>query len=73
MAQAARKVALLPSDEQRRIDKLRHERKEELDLPPSTGRNTKLGKRVEKPAEPPAGGPSGQKVGVKHDRKHTNK
>ena len=69
----ARKVfAPLPPDDQRRVTRLGHE-PEELHQPPSTGRTTKLGRKVEKPAEPPAGGPSGQKAGVKDDRKHTNK
>lgn len=40
---------------------------------PSTGRNTKLGRRVEKPQDPSAGGPSGQKEIAKHNKKHTNK
>jgi hypothetical protein len=70
MARAtARKVEAQAPDDQRRVKRLQ----QELDLPPSTGRATKLGKKVEKPAEPPAGGPSGQKIGVRHDRKHTNK
>jgi hypothetical protein len=40
---------------------------------PSTGRNTKLGRKVEKPAEPKAGGPSGQTDRARHDKKHANK
>jgi len=40
---------------------------------PSVGRNTKLGRKVEKPQDPKAGGPSGQHDGARHDRKHTNK
>ena len=40
---------------------------------PSTGRATKLGRRVEKPQDPKAGGPSGQKDRARHDKKHANK
>lgn len=40
---------------------------------PTTGRNTKLGRRVEKPQDPKAGGPSGQKDNAKHNKKHANK
>jgi hypothetical protein len=68
----ARKVAHLPADNQRRGKHLKSQ-PEDLDLPPSTGRTTKLGRKVEKPAGPPPGGPSGQKDGARHDRKHANK
>lgn len=44
-----------------------------LDQPPSTGRTTALGRKVEKPADDSVAGPSGQKDRVHHDRKHTNK
>ena len=40
---------------------------------PTTGRTTKLGRRVEKPQDPKAGGPSGQKDNAKHNKKHANK
>jgi hypothetical protein len=40
---------------------------------PTVGRNTKLGRKVEKPQDPKAGGPSGQHDAGRHDRKHTNK
>jgi len=40
---------------------------------PSTGRATKLGRRVEKPQDPKAGGPSGQKDRARHDKRHANK
>lgn len=40
---------------------------------PSTGRNSKLGRKVEKPRDPKAGGPSGQHDASRHDRKHANK
>jgi hypothetical protein len=39
---------------------------------PSTGRNSRLGRKVEKPADPKAGGPSGQKDRAKHDKRHAN-
>ncbi|AMO23256.1 hypothetical protein GCM10027034_42620 [Ramlibacter solisilvae] len=72
MAQpAARKVAPLSPDEQRHGKHLKTQ-PAELDLPPSTGRNTKLGRKVEKPDDPKPGGPSGQKVETR-DRKHANK
>jgi len=40
---------------------------------PSVGRNTKLGRKVEKPQDPKAGGPSGQHDAARHDKRHTNK
>ena len=40
---------------------------------PSTGRNSRLGRKVEKPSDPKAGGPSGQKDRGKHDKRHANK
>jgi hypothetical protein len=45
----------------------------ELYKNPTTGRNTKLGRKVEKPAEPKIGGPSGQTDRAKHDKRHANK
>jgi hypothetical protein len=69
----ARKVlAHVPPDDQRRVKRLKTD-PEELYQAPSTGRNTKLGRKVEKPDDPGPGGPSGQKVVTRHDRKHTNK
>jgi hypothetical protein len=44
-----------------------------LDQPPSTGRTTRLGRKVEKPGEGSVAGPSGQKDRVHHDKKHANK
>ena len=40
---------------------------------PSTGRTTKLGRKVEKPEDPKAGGPSGQQDKGRHDKRHANK
>ena len=40
---------------------------------PSTGRNTKMGRKVEKPRDPKSGGPSGQKERARHDKRHANK
>ena len=40
---------------------------------PSTGRNTRLGRKVEKPRDPKSGGPSGQKERARHDKRHANK
>lgn len=40
---------------------------------PSTGRTTRLGRKVEKPSDGCAAGPSGQHESTKHDSKHTNK
>jgi hypothetical protein len=40
---------------------------------PNTGRNTRLGKKVEKPRDPKSGGPSGQKDRARHDKRHANK
>lgn len=45
----------------------------ELYKNPTTGRNTKLGRKVEKPQDPKGGGPSGQKDRAKHDKRHANK
>lgn len=45
----------------------------ELFKNPTTGRNTKLGKKVEKPRDPKSGGPSGQKDRARHDKRHANK
>ena len=42
------------------------------DFSPTTGRNTKRGRKVEKPADPKAGGPSGQRDRARHDKKHAN-
>ena len=39
---------------------------------PTTGRNTRKGRKVEKPADPKAGGPSGQKDRARHDKRHAN-
>ncbi|MCM2252039.1 MAG: hypothetical protein NDJ19_06745 [Ramlibacter sp.] len=44
-----------------------------LEQPPSTGRTTPLGRKVEKPADGSCAGPSGQKDRVDHQRKHANK
>jgi hypothetical protein len=67
---ASTPAAHLPPDEKRQ-----HRLKDELleqYKSPTTGRNTALGKKVEKPADVRPGGPSGQKHGAK-DRKHANK
>ena len=40
---------------------------------PSTGRTSKLGRKVEKPADVRAAGPSGQRDIAQHDRLHANK
>jgi hypothetical protein len=40
---------------------------------PSTGRTSKLGRKVEKPADVRAAGPSGQRDIARHDRLHANK
>jgi hypothetical protein len=40
---------------------------------PSSGRTTKLGRKVEKPGTGRQSGPSGQTDSVQHDRRHTNK
>jgi hypothetical protein len=40
---------------------------------PSTGRTSKLGRKVEKPGDVRAGGPSGQRDICQHDRLHANK
>jgi hypothetical protein len=40
---------------------------------PTTGRTTRMGRRVEKPGDAAAAGPSGQHDTTHHDRQHTNK
>jgi len=40
---------------------------------PSTGRTSKLGRKVEKPGDLRAAGPSGQRDIARHDRQHANK
>ena len=40
---------------------------------PSTGRNSKMGRKAEKPRDPTSGGPSGQPDRAKHDKRHANK
>ena len=40
---------------------------------PSSGRTTRLGRKVEKPGDASPAGPSGQRDMAKHDGKHTNK
>jgi hypothetical protein len=40
---------------------------------PTTGRTTRLGRKVEKPGDTTAAGPSGQHDSTHHDRQHTNK
>jgi hypothetical protein len=61
----------LPNDDK----KADHIKSEPLDLlqRPSTGRNTRLGRKVEKPRDPKSGGPSGQTDRARHDKRHTNK
>jgi hypothetical protein len=62
--------AELPTDEEleKAVDKLATPLNR-----PASGRNTALGRRVEKPAKEKQGGPSGQTDECQHDRKHTNK
>ncbi len=62
----------LPEDERK---KLEHTKQELRDLyqRPTTGRNTKLGRKVEKPRDPKSGGPSGQQDRARHDKRHANK
>ena len=40
---------------------------------PSTGRNSKMGRKAEKPRDPTTGGPSGQPDRAKHDKRHANR
>lgn len=40
---------------------------------PSTGRQSKMGRKAEKPRDPRSGGPSGQQDKARHDKKHANK
>jgi hypothetical protein len=65
-------AAHLAPDEKVRVDK-----KEEVPTTllqrPSSGRTTKLGRKVEKPGTGRQSGPSGQTDSVQHDRRHTNK
>ena len=62
----------LPEDERAKLEKTKDELRV-LYNKPTTGKTTRLGRKVEKPADPKAGGPSGQHDAGKHDRGHTNK
>ena len=62
----------LPPDDKKRVTHTPEEVRQ-LYKGPTTGRNTKLGRKVEKPADPKAGGPSGQRDNGKHNKKHANK
>ena len=64
-------AAHLPPDDKSLGKK--NEQIDEVYKSPTTGRNTKLGRRVEKPMDPKAGGPSGQLDRAKHDKRHANK
>lgn len=62
----------LPPHDQQKADRMKDETAE-LYQRPTTGRNTTLGKKVEKPRDPKSGGPSGQKDRARHDKRHANK
>lgn len=68
----SRAGAQMPQDEKSRLEKTKEELRSVFQRP-STGRTTKLGRRVEKPGTGRQSGPSGQTDGVQHDRKHANK
>ncbi|HWI83502.1 DUF3175 domain-containing protein [Ramlibacter sp.] len=71
-ARSSRGAAGLAADEKRRLDKAKDELRA-LFQRPSSGRTTKMGRKVEKPGTGRQSGPSGQTDGVEHDRKHANK
>lgn len=62
----------LAADKKTKLEKAKEELRA-LFRPPSSGRTTKLGRRVEKPGTGRQSGPSGQTDSAQHDRKHTNK
>jgi hypothetical protein len=62
----------LPEDERSKLEHTKQELRE-LYNKPTTGKTTKLGRKVEKPRDPKAGGPSGQHDASRHDKGHTNK
>lgn len=62
----------LPPDDTKTAGRLKDIKREQY-ASPTTGRNTKLGKKVEKPRDPKSGGPSGQKDRARHDKRHANK
>ncbi len=62
----------LPEDERKKLERTKDELRE-LYNKPTTGKTTKLGRKVEKPQDPKAGGPSGQHDAAKHDKRHANK
>jgi hypothetical protein len=64
-------AAHLTPDETAHVEKKDEVRK--LLQRPSSGRTTKLGRRVEKPGTGRQSGPSGQTDSAQHDRRHTNK
>ena len=67
-----RASSTLPLHDQQSTEHLK-EGTRDLQLRPSTGRNSKLGKKAEKPRDPKSGGPSGQKDRARHDKRHANK
>jgi hypothetical protein len=64
--------AQLQPGEKKRLEEAKDELRKLWERPAS-GRNTAIGRRVEKPGSGSPAGPSGQKDGAKHDGKHTNK
>jgi hypothetical protein len=62
----------LPEDERVKLEKSKDELRE-LYNKPTTGKTTKLGRKVEKPMDPKAGGPSGQHDEARHNKRHANK
>jgi hypothetical protein len=66
-------AAHLPQDGKTPLEKIKDKLRAMIHERPSTGRSSKLGRKVEKPGEGGPGGPSGQQDHVSHDRKHTNK
>jgi hypothetical protein len=76
LAGAAAKASAPPAahltTEDKKLDRTEDATRESF-TNPTTGRNSKLGRRVEKPADPKAGGPSGQKDRAKHNKRHANK
>ncbi|HUR89399.1 MAG TPA: hypothetical protein VMZ74_09965 [Ramlibacter sp.] len=65
-------AATLPLHDQQNTEHLKEGARDSL-LRPTTGRNSKLGKKAEKPRDPKSGGPSGQKERARHDKRHANK
>jgi hypothetical protein len=64
--------ATFPPKDGTKLDKLKND-VQTIFQRPTTGRTTRLGRKVEKPGDVGAAGPSGQHEATRHDKQHANK